>query len=88
MTQCLVCGIEWGFRHPCESPACPCYRTAYGSAEMERAAAAWRARPSVAQARTISGAAALATLERAAWLELAEAAGELIDIVIEHRELE
>src|SRR5208282_665472 len=39
-------------------------------------------RPSVAQARTLSGADALAALERRAWLDYAEAAG---DVEFSHR---
>jgi hypothetical protein len=47
---------------------------------MELAAAAWRSRPSVAQRRMLTGAAALEHLEMRRWLELWGAA-----IEVEHR---
>ena len=80
INACEVCGIECGYRQPCESPSCPCYRTACCTPEMERAASAWRSRPSVAAARTSDGEAALEHLEMRAWLELWGAV-----IEVEHR---
>lgn len=56
-----------------------------GTDEMERAAAAWRSRPSVAQSRTWNGDDALEYLDRLATLELMELRGRVIDIEIEHR---
>jgi hypothetical protein len=70
--------------YACWTPGCPCQGMAADSAEAAQAAAAAARR--ALSARTLDGAAALDTLERSAWLELAEAAGELIDVVIEHRE--
>ena len=85
MNECPVCHIPLGRYESCPSPSCPCVGTRCGSAEMEAAAAAWRSRPSIAAARTLTGQAALEVLERGAWLEQARAYGDVISIEIEHR---
>ena len=82
MRECKVCRIPLDYRETCPSPGCPCVGTRAGSPEMAACAAAYRSRPSVAQARTLSGADALAALERRAWLDYAEAAG---DVEFSHR---
>ncbi len=69
----------------CWTPGCPCQGMAADSAEAAEAAAA-RARRDLS-GRSLDGAAALEHLERRALLDYLEAAGELIDVVIEHREL-
>lgn len=79
-----MCAIPLGRHEACPSPACPCYGTRAGSAEMDAAAQRWRSRPSVAQARTLDGRAALDALERRAWLELTAAYGAVIDVEITH----
>ena len=84
---CQVCGIPLSVssREACPSPSCPCYGLRAGSEEMTRAALRWRSRPSVAVSRTLAGEVAYDQLERAAWLAMQEARGELIDIEISHR---
>jgi hypothetical protein len=84
VTPCEVCGIPLGRREPCPSPACPCYGLPPGP-EADAAAERWRSRASVAQARTMAGTVALEHLERRAWLDYAEAAGDAFDVVIEPR---
>jgi hypothetical protein len=85
MTPCPVCGIPLAHRETCPSPGCPCYGLTARSVEAEVAALAWRARPSVAAARTMPGRAALEHLELRALLEMQEARGRVIDVEIEHR---
>jgi hypothetical protein len=84
---CEVCGIPLSLarRETCPSPACPCFGTRADSIEMELAAERWRSRPSVAQSRTMTGAAALDALEHRAQLDAQRAYGDVIDIRIEHR---
>jgi hypothetical protein len=91
--KCPGCRIhtEASEGYLCWTPGCPAHGLAADSAEAAGAAAAYRrsqlsGRP--AQARTLEGSDALAILEMRAQLELAEAAGELIDVAIEHRSLE
>ena len=85
MNRCEVCGIEWGYRNACESPSCPVFGLVPGTDEAETAVERWRSRGSVAQARCMSGDAALSALERQSWLEMTEARGAVIDVLIEHR---
>lgn len=80
MTECPVCAIPLARYEACPSPACPCFGTRCGSDEMEHAAAAWRSRPS----RAMTGADALAALDRDAWLDMMEVRGRVISIEIEH----
>jgi hypothetical protein len=85
LRACDVCGIPLGYRETCPAPACPCYGTRAGSDEMELAALAWRARPSVAAARTLSGRDALDHLDRMAALECQRAYGDALAVEIVHR---
>jgi hypothetical protein len=55
---------------------------------MEAAAQRWRSRPSVAQHRAMTGEIAYDILERDARLAAQRAYGEVLDILIEHREME
>lgn len=85
MSECQVCRIPLGPFEKCASPSCPCFGTRPGSPEAESAARAWHSRPSVAAARTLSGAAALDHLEMRARLDYLAAVGDLLDVAIEHR---
>lgn len=87
VSQCEVCRIplNQAAREACPSPACPCYGTAAGSAEMATAARAYRSRPSRAAGRSMAGSAAVAALELRAWLDYAEAAGDMLAVEIDHR---
>jgi hypothetical protein len=86
MTPCPVCAIPLSTanRETCPSPACPCYGLRSDSDDAQRAALRWRSRHSVAAARTWDGANALAHLEAQSWLDMQEARGELISVMIEH----
>jgi hypothetical protein len=78
--ECEVCGVPVGVLGTCEIPGCPAYGTRAGSAEMDAAAERWRSRPSVAQARTMTGTDALSHLERRMWIDMWGAV-----IEVEHR---
>lgn len=84
--HCTICKIPLSYasREVCPSPSCPAFGCAAGSPEMEAAAFRWRSRPSVAQSRTWDGADALAHLEAQSWLDMQEARGELISVMVEH----
>jgi hypothetical protein len=84
VTPCPVCGVGLAYRESCPSPSCPCYGMRAGTAEADVAAERWRARPSVAARRTMTGADAVAALETRVWLEMAGACGAVLDIEIEH----
>lgn len=89
VSQCEVCRIplNQAAREACPSPACPCYGTAAGSAEMATAARAWLDYAEAARAagRSMAGSAAVAALELRAWLDYAEAAGDMLAVEIDHR---
>ena len=87
MNECQVCRIPLGHYEACPSPSCPCFGLRAGTAEAELAAERYRRRPSVAQARSMSGTAAVDHLDKLAWLAYMRAAGDLIDVEIQHREL-
>lgn len=79
------CGIEWGYRHVCESPKCPVRGLVPGTDEAERAIVKWRSRPSVAQSRCLAGDAAIEVLERRAWLDRTAVRTELLDLELGER---